>query len=160
AASSSSFAHGSRRYVLEGVAVIRRVMSFFAPRVARRRRASRWLAPLVLATLGWVAPGLHHAASAQTVTTCYPADEKGVDGPVDYGAYCWIDFTLLDLALAKSETGQPFHVNLRGGAYLTFDLRIVPGNTAGNNMFSVAVPSWSGAAFGNSAFNYIPGRPI
>src|SRR5690606_6450826 len=130
----------------EGVAVIHKLM--------------HWLALTGLVACGWLAPGWHQVASAQTVTTCYPAEDKGVDGPVDYGAYCWIDFTPLNLADAKGVSGQPFRVDLRGGAYLTFTLRIVPGNTAGNNMYSVGVPSWSGAAFGNSAFNQIPGRPI
>ncbi|MDG6347908.1 hypothetical protein QAA18_04015 [Luteimonas sp. 8-5] len=123
-------------------------------------KLKQWLALTGLVALGWLAPGLHQVASAQTVTTCHPAEEKGVDGPVDYGAYCWIDFTPLNLAQAKIGAGQAFRVNLRGGAYLTFSLRITPGNAAGDNMFSVAVPSWSGAAFGNSAFNEIPGRPI
>ena len=118
------------------------------------------LALIGLVALGWLAPGFHQVASAQTVTTCHPAEEKGVDGPVDYGAYCWIDFTPLNLTQAKAGAGQAFRVNLRGGAYLTFTLRITPGNAAGANMFAVAVPSWSGAAFGNSAFNQIPGNPI
>lgn len=110
--------------------------------------------------LAWLAPGFERTASAQTVTTCAPAATKGADGPVDFGAYCWIDFSGLNLTSAKSGSGQPFQVNLRGGAYLTFNLKITPGNTAGNNMYAVPVPSWSGAAFGNSAFNSIPGNPI
>ena len=125
-----------------------------------RRRAMPWLAMAALVVAGWLAPALEHAAWAQTITVCNPAATKGTDGPVDFGAYCWIDFTSLNLATAKAGAGQAFQVNLRGGAYLTFNLKITPGNTAGNNMYSVAVPSWSGAAFGNSAFNSIPGRPI
>src|SRR5690606_24315279 len=77
-----------------------------------------------------------------------------------FGAYCWIDFSPLNLTQAKSTSGQNFRVNLRGGAYLTFTLRIIPGNTAGANMYARPVPSWTGAAFGNSAFNDIPGNPI
>lgn len=121
---------------------------------------SRWLAASGLVLLAWLAPGAGQVASAQTVTTCHPAEQKGADGPVDYGAYCWIDFSSLDLSDAKSGSGQPFRVDLRGGAYLTFTLRIQSHNTAGNIMDSVGVPSWSGAAFGNSAFNTIPGEPI
>jgi uncharacterized repeat protein (TIGR01451 family) len=115
---------------------------------------------LVLVMSGWLAPGFVQTASAQTTTTCAAAATKGADGPIDYGAYCWIDFTPLSLSQARSGSGQNFRVNLRGGAYLTFNLKITPGNTAGNNMYAVSVPSWSGAAFGNSAFNDIPGRPI
>ena len=125
-----------------------------------RRHARHWLASLVLLAFGWLAPGLTQVAWAQTATVCNAATVKGTDGPIDFGAYCWIDFTPLDLVQAKSIGGQPFQVNLKGGAYLTFSLRIVPGNAAGSNMYAVAVPSWSGAAFGNSAFNNIPGNPI
>jgi uncharacterized repeat protein (TIGR01451 family) len=91
---------------------------------------------------------------------CHPADVKGADGPIDFGAYCWIDFSPMSLSQAKSTSGQNFRVDLRGGAYLTFALRIIPGNTAGANMYARTVPSWTGAAFGNSAFNNIPGSPI
>ena len=65
--------------------------------------------------LAWLAPGFERTASAQTVTTCAPAATKGADGPVDFGAYCWIDFSGLNLTSAKSGSGQPFQVNLRGG---------------------------------------------
>ena len=125
-----------------------------------RRRAIHWLALTCLAIAAWLAPGLAQVALAQTTTVCHAATAKGTDGPIDYGAYCWIDFAPLSLSQAKSGSGQSFRVNLRGGAYLTFMLRITPGNAAGNNMYAVAVPSWTGAAFGNSAFNNIPGRPI
>ena len=124
------------------------------------RKALNWAVVSCMVLAGWLVPGLHQSAWAQAVTTCHQAAEKGGDGPLDFGAYCWIDFSPLDLAQAKSGPGQNFQVNLRGGAYLTFTLRIVPGNAAGTNMYAVAVPSWSGAAFGNSAFNDIPGNPI
>jgi uncharacterized repeat protein (TIGR01451 family) len=133
---------------------------FHRGRSLSRSHAARWLVSFGLVLAGWLAPGLATQAWAQTVTTCAPAATKGTDGPVDFGAYCWIDFTDLNLAVAKTGTGQAFQVNLRGGANLTFNLKITPGNAAGTNMFAVAVPSWSGAAFGNSAFNSIPGKPI
>jgi uncharacterized repeat protein (TIGR01451 family) len=138
------------------------VLACFAVARSVLRKPHRRLAlPLVvLVMLGWLAPGLNQVAWAQTATVCNPAAAKGTDGPVDFGAYCWIDFTGLNLATARTGSGQPFQVNLRGGAYLTFNLKITPGNAAGNNMYAVAVPSWSGAAFGNSAFNSIPGNPI
>ena len=125
-----------------------------------RRHAMKWLAAFGLVMFGWLAPGLNQMAWAQTATVCHAATTKGADGPIDFGAYCWIDFTPLNLTQAKGGSGQDFRVDLRGGAYLTFTLRITPGNAAGNNMYAVAVPSWTGAAFGNSAFNSIPGRPI
>jgi fimbrial isopeptide formation D2 family protein/uncharacterized repeat protein (TIGR01451 family) len=143
-------------------AVVRFLLVLACPAVAHSawQKPRRFLSlPLIaLVLFGWLAPG--QAAWAQTVTTCAPATTKGADGPVDFGAYCWIDFTGLNLTAAKTGSGQGFQVNLRGGAYLTFNLKITPGNTAGNNMYAVAVPSWSGAAFGNSAFNNIPGKPI
>src|SRR3546814_19262667 len=108
---------------------------------------------------GWRAPGLIQVASAQPATGCYPAAAKGTDGPIDYGAYCWIDFPPLSLTLAKSASGQPFRVNLRGGAYLTFTLRVPNPTQARPNMYSVAVASCSRSPVGTSASNGIPGKP-
>ncbi|MDG6347909.1 hypothetical protein QAA18_04020 [Luteimonas sp. 8-5] len=127
---------------------------------AIRRVFRQGFLALGLVLAAWLLPGLVQVASAQTATVCHPADVKGTDGPIDFGAYCWIDFSPLNLTQAKSTSGQNFRVNLRGGAYLTFTLRIIPGNTAGANMYARPVPSWTGAAFGNSAFNDIPGNPI
>src|SRR5690606_17642171 len=129
-------------------------------KVAISRHGIRWLAAFGLVIAGWLAPGLGQQAWAQTTTTCYPADAKGVDGPVDYGAYCWIDFSPMNLTQARNAAGQDFRVDLRGGAYLTFNLRITNQTPAGAIMEAVEVPSWTGAAFGNSAFIDIPGEPI
>ncbi|WP_181168204.1 DUF11 domain-containing protein [Cognatiluteimonas lumbrici] len=128
--------------------------------MAISRHGIRWLAAFGLVIAGWLAPGLGQQAWAQTTTTCYPADAKGVDGPVDYGAYCWIDFSPMNLTQARNAAGQDFRVDLRGGAYLTFNLRITNQTPAGAIMEAVEVPSWTGAAFGNSAFIDIPGEPI
>jgi uncharacterized repeat protein (TIGR01451 family) len=114
------------------------------------RRPVRWLAVLGLLLIGLPTTGL-----AQTTTTCAITHQKGVDGPVDYGAYCWIDFSNYNPSQATSAAGQPYKVNLPGGAYLTLTLKVT-----GSNLTPVTVPSWSGAAFGNSAFLDIPGQPV
>ncbi|HET7299472.1 MAG TPA: CshA/CshB family fibrillar adhesin-related protein [Oleiagrimonas sp.] len=119
----------------------------------------RWPAAFCLALAGLLATGPWQAAQAQTITTCSPASTKGADGPVDYGAYCWIDFSPLNVSQAESG-GQDFQVNLPGGvATLTFTLNIT-GDANGLLITSAAVPSYTNAAFGNFAFNGIPGKPI
>lgn len=118
-----------------------------------RRRRLRWLAALALVALGLPVIGW-----SQTITTCYKAGAQGADGPVDYGAYCWIDFSGYDSTQALG-AGQDFRVDLPGGAFLTFTLT-VSGNASGQALVAATVPSWSGAAFGNSAFNGIGGKPV
>lgn len=111
-----------------------------------------------LAALGLINGGLS-APTFGATTTCSPASTKGADGPIDYGAYCWIDFTALNVTQVENG-GQNFQVNLPGGvATLTFTLNVT-GDANGLQITSAAVPSWSGAAFGNFAFNGIPGRPV
>lgn len=126
-----------------------------------QQRAIRCLTLLGLMALGVLATGPGQVAQAQTAATCNPAAGNGIgngngpDDPADYGAYCWIDFSLYNASQATSSTGQPFYVTLPGGATLTFTLKV-----GSNTLKAAPVPSYVGAAFGNSAFLNIPGAPI
>lgn len=121
-----------------------------------RRRVARFLTAFGLVMLGLLATGPGQVAWGQTKTTCSPASVKGVDGPIDYGAYCWIDFTGLTVTQNGS---QDFVVTLPGGvATLTFTLTVDTPNT--HPIEAHAVPTWTGAAFGNFAFNGISGEPV
>ena len=62
---------------------------------------------------------------------------------------------------ARSTGGQSLSYNLPDGSRLTFRLRVTNSPTSGSAYLrSVAAPSWTGAAVGNSSFLNIPGRPI
>lgn len=89
--------------------------------------------------------------------TCGPATTQGT-APVGWETYCWLDFTTYNDVIARSGAGQNFAFSLSDGSTLTFNLRVTPtGATAFN---SIAAPSWTGAAVGNTAFLGIPGRPV
>lgn len=110
---------------------------------------TRILGPLlVLLAAGWLTP-----ASAAT-GTCGAAGSQGVNGPADYSTYCWIDFTNYNNATATSAGGQAFTITLPGGSTLSFTL-----NVSGPALTSTTVPTWTGAALGQSAFITIPGKP-
>src|SRR5579859_4916038 len=114
---------------------------------------------LVLLAAAWFAP----AASAAT-GTCGPATGQGT-GPADYPTYCWIDFTNYNGTQATSAGGQAFTITLPGGSTLSFTLTVstvtnVGGTTvAGGGLNAVTVPTWAGAAFGQTAFTGVPGNP-
>ncbi len=115
-------------------------------------RASDWrmVAVLVLVLLGWLVGAPAFAAT----TTCSAATTKGT-APADYSTYCWFDMSGYTDSLARSAAGQPFVVSLPGGATLSFTLKV-----SGNALLARAVPTWTGGAFGNSAFQGIAGRPV
>lgn len=111
---------------------------------------------LLLMLLGGLVGGPALAATG----TCGPATIQGT-APADYAAYCWFDMTGYVEATARSTGGQNFVITLPGGATISFNLKATTpsGSTAGPVVPS-AVPSWSGAAFGNTGFNGIPGKPV
>lgn len=110
-----------------------------------RARVIGWL--LVLLATGWFAPA--YAATG----TCGGATGQGVNGPVDYPSYCWIDFTNYNAAQATG-AGEPFTITLPGGSTLSFTLTV-----SGGGLNAITVPTWTGAAFGQSAFTGVPGKP-
>ncbi|MDE2606298.1 MAG: DUF11 domain-containing protein [Burkholderiales bacterium] len=113
--------------------------------------ARRLLAACVLGMLASVL--LPAAAQA---ATCAPAATQGT-APADFRTYCWFDFSTYSDTTARSASGQNFTFNLPDGTTVTFNLKASGNNPA---LTAVAVPSWSGSAFGNSAFLNIPGKPI
>ena len=127
-------------------------------RIARASRAagpSRWprlLGAILLLWAAWLQAPLAHAGNS-----CAPATTQGT-APSDYQNYCWLDFAGYSDTLAQGG-GQPFTFTLPDGSTLSLTLAV---STNGTNpaLHSAAVPSWSGAAFGNSAFLGIPGQPV
>ncbi|MGH8401664.1 MAG: beta strand repeat-containing protein, partial [Gammaproteobacteria bacterium] len=83
------------------------------------------------------------------------ATGQGSNGPADYATYCWIDFTNYDDTTARSAGGQAFTISLPNGGSLSFTL-----NVTTSSLTTVTVPSWSGAAFGQTAFLGVPGRTV
>lgn len=109
----------------------------------------RLLLPCVLAMLAALAmPGAARAAS------CGPATSAGT-APSDFRDYCWLDFTGYDDRTASKGSGQTFAFTLPDGTKVSMTLK-----ASGDPLTEVASPSWSGAAFGNTAFMGIPGKPI
>lgn len=104
----------------------------------------------VAAAAGWLAP-----AAAQTASTCGAAAVQGT-APNDFRDYCWLNFAGYNNATASTAGGQNFVFNLPDGTAVSMNVR----TTGAGGLTSVAVPSWTGSAFGNAAFNNIPGRPI
>jgi fimbrial isopeptide formation D2 family protein/uncharacterized repeat protein (TIGR01451 family) len=99
------------------------------------------------------AAGFAPAASAAT-GTCGGAASQGVNGPADYATYCWIDFSGYNNTTATSAGGQAFTITLTGGSTLSFTLKV-----SGPALTAATVPTWTGAALGQSAFITIPGSP-
>ncbi len=104
---------------------------------------------LVLLAGGWFAPGTFAATG-----TCGAAASQGANGPADYSTYCWIDFSGYNNTTASSAGGRAFTITLTGGSTLSFTL-----NVTGPALTSATVPTWTGAALGQSAFVTIPGKP-
>jgi fimbrial isopeptide formation D2 family protein/uncharacterized repeat protein (TIGR01451 family) len=98
------------------------------------------------------AGGFTPAASA--APACGAAASQGANGPADFATYCWIDFSTYNNTTATSAGGQNFTITLPGGSTLSFNLK-----ASGPTLASTAVPTWTGAALGQSAFITIPGNP-
>lgn len=96
------------------------------------------------------------STSAQA-QSCASATSQGT-APQGWETYCWLDFTAYNDATARSTSGQNFSFNLADGSTLSFNLRVTPTTATAFN--SIAAPSWTGAAVGNTAFLGIPGRPV
>lgn len=86
--------------------------------------------------------------------TCSPATTQGT-APASWQTYCWLDFTSYNDTTARTAAGQNFSYTLSDGATLTFTVK-----TSGPGITSIAAPSWTGAAVGNTSFIGIPGRPV
>ncbi len=97
------------------------------------------------------------AASPALGNTCSAATAQGT-APSDYQDYCWLDFTGYSDTLARG-AGQNFSYSLPDGSTLSLTLK-VSSSTTGAAIVPVAVPSWSGAAIGNTAFIGIAGKPV
>jgi hypothetical protein len=96
------------------------------------------------------------STSAQA-QSCAPATSQGT-APQGWETYCWLDFSTYNDATARSAAGQNFSFNLNDGSTLSFNLKVTP--TTATAFGSIAAPSWTGAAVGNTAFLGIPGRPV
>jgi uncharacterized repeat protein (TIGR01451 family) len=101
--------------------------------------------------------GLPGTASANT---CSPAATRGT-APSDYKDYCWLEFSGYSDAAALTAGGQPFTFNLPDGSSMSMTVNTTKIVGAGDPAIkTVTVPSWSGAAFGNTAFIGIPGQTV
>ncbi|WP_222565179.1 CshA/CshB family fibrillar adhesin-related protein [Novilysobacter antarcticus] len=111
---------------------------------------------LAFVLLGWLSAAPAFAAT----TTCSASTTQGT-APADYATYCWFDMSGYNDGTARGAGGQPFVVSLPGGATLSFTLK-VSGNANANAIAldARAVPTWTGGAFGNSAFLGISGKPV
>lgn len=85
--------------------------------------------------------------------SCGPATGQG-SAPTDFRTYCWLDLSGYVDATARGTNGQAFTFNLPDGTTVNFTLK------SDGALNPAAVPSWTGSAFGNSAFTGIPGKPI
>ncbi len=104
------------------------------------------------ASLVLLSTGVSHA------NVCAPAASGGA-AAADWPTFCWLDFTGYNDTTARSAAGQNFSFTLNDGSTLSLNLRAVR-TGGGTAIDAVAAPSWSGAAFGNSAFIGIPGIPV
>lgn len=106
----------------------------------------------LLAALGL--PGLALA------NTCAPAATQGT-APAEYKDYCWLDFSGYNDTTAQSASGQNFSFTLPDLSTMSMKVKTTPVVSTGNpQIITRAVPSWSGSAFGNTAFLGIPGQTI
>jgi len=100
---------------------------------------------------------LYTSGGTASAATCAPAASAGT-APADWATYCWLDFSSYNDTLARSVSGQTFTFTLNDGSTLTFVATVT--STAPTALVPVAVPSWTGAAIGNTAFLGIPGKPV
>lgn len=91
--------------------------------------------------------------------TCAPAITQGT-APADYNDYCWLDFSGYNDTTARSASGQPFSFTLPDLSVISMTLKTTLNVGSGTALVTKPVPSWSGAAFGNTAFIGIPGQSI
>lgn len=99
---------------------------------------------------------------AQTISTCGPATTRGT-APADFRDYCWLNFAGYNDTTARSINGQNFRFDLPDGTRISLNMRVdnlANVTNAQTALASVAVPSWTGSAFGNVAFMGIPNRPV
>lgn len=94
--------------------------------------------------------------SAAQAQNCGQATTQGT-APANWETYCWLNLTNYNDTTARSAAGQNLSFALPDGSTLSFNMRVTGGTTTAYN--SVASPSWTGAAIGNTAFIGIPGRP-
>jgi hypothetical protein len=94
-------------------------------------------------------------SSGATAQTCAPATTQGT-APTGWQTYCWLDFSSYHDTTARSAGGQAMSFTLTDGSTLNLVIR----NTGTPPIVSRAAPSWTGAAFGNTAFLGIPNRPV
>ncbi len=87
--------------------------------------------------------------------TCSPATTQGT-APSGWQTYCWLNFAAYDDVTARTAGGQNFTFTLTDGSTLSLNVR----TTGTPGIASIAAPSWTGAAVGNTAFLGIGGRPI
>ena len=104
---------------------------------------------ITLLATAWFAPPAYAATG-----TCSAATGQGSNGPADYSTYCWIDFTNYDATQATSASGQAFTITTPNGGTFSFTLKV-----SSNSVTAATVPTWSGAAFGQTAFTGVPGKP-
>ncbi|GAA0310967.1 hypothetical protein GCM10009087_21320 [Sphingomonas oligophenolica] len=108
-------------------------------------------AATLLVVLGWL-----FFAPAAMAANCSIATSQGSTGPSGWQTYCWIDFSTYNDTTARSGSGQNFSLTLQDGTVMSFNLKV----TSTAALDSVAAPSWSGAAIGNTAFLGIAGQPV
>jgi uncharacterized repeat protein (TIGR01451 family) len=117
----------------------------------------RWL--LALAGVLLLALAGARTVQAQTVSTCSPATQGGT-APADFRDYCWLNFAGYNDSAARNG-GQLFRFDLPDGTRISLTVRVNDVSPSyGTAINAVPVPSWSGAAFGNTAFLGIAGRPV
>jgi uncharacterized repeat protein (TIGR01451 family) len=104
----------------------------------------------------WLLMGLLwlSGVNASHANTCSAAASAG-SAASDWSTYCWLDFTGFSAATATAAAGQDFSFALNDGSTLKLTLK-----ATNANVNAVTAPSWNGAAFGNSAYLGIPGRPV
>ena len=95
-------------------------------------------------------------APAAMAASCSIATSQGSTGPAGWQTYCWIDFSTYNDASARSGLGQNMSLTLQDGTVVSFNLKV----TSGSALNTLAAPSWTGAAIGNTAFLGITGEPV
>lgn len=97
------------------------------------------------------------AAIPAQAATCGPATSQGT-APASWQTYCWLDFSTYNDTTARSTAGQNISYTLTDGSTLAFNVKVT--STGATGLQSIAAPSWTGAAVGNTAFLGIPNRPV
>ena len=95
--------------------------------------------------------------------SCAPAATRGTGAPADYKDYCWLDFTGYNDTTATATGGQSYTFTLPDFSTVTMNVQVSATSTGQLNfplLKANAVPTYGGAAFGNVAFNGIPGLPV